>query len=499
VTIFFDKFHGELRRSPYLILNCDETHVSSRKQFKVLGVGSQRALKQCREKLPHVTAMCTVTGAGDRFPPMFILPELVKLPAELQDLTHRAYFASTGTGWMTQRTFLMYAHILLYQLKLYRRQIPSEAVDKRFLLILDGHTSRWTYEAIYILHIGGVDVLVLPAHCTHVLQVFDVSIAGVLKMFLAEFCERLTITQDELNILILNSEIPEGMEDKRRHLLEAFLRAWERAANEDNIRAGFAKCGIWPVKPEIPLANHYTRKLNHGELFATPGEKLTDMNCAMVTQADRLEILKAKPNHLFTRHERKLVEATEQWRELLGDPVASGRYLGGHSQFNLSEQEPWTGLQIPACKRYACQVRKVHQDVVWQLACRVARTLPILIAVPNAAEGRKFSQYLTDQSVEHIIMDGTLSPDERHENWYDFQTGKANICVGTNVALRGITFARRIMTVHPRIPDPKMFLMTSPSHSLIFFRENGDLSPLQDVGVTFTFLARSQYDPMEAL
>jgi hypothetical protein len=53
VTVFFDKFRRELRRSPYLILNCDETHVSSRKQFKVLGVGSQRALKRCREELLH--------------------------------------------------------------------------------------------------------------------------------------------------------------------------------------------------------------------------------------------------------------------------------------------------------------------------------------------------------------------------------------------------------------------------------------------------------------
>jgi superfamily II DNA/RNA helicase len=117
----------------------------------------------------------------------------------------------------------------------------------------------------------------------------------------------------------------------------------------------------------------------------------------------------------------------------------------------------------------------------------------------NAADGRKFSDYLTDQSVEHIIMDGNLSQDERHENWSAFRTGTANVFVGTNVALQGATFAHRIMTVHPRILDPNLFVMTSPSHSLMGFRENRDLGALHDVGVTFTFLGRSQYDPTEAL
>jgi hypothetical protein len=89
----------------------------------------------------------------------------------------------------------------------------------------------------------------------------------------------------DLDISILTDGIPDSMEAKRRHLMEAFLRGWEKAACEDNIRAGFQKCGIYPLKPEI---------------------------------------LKAKPNHLFTRHEEKLVGPAEQWRELLGDPRGSG-------------------------------------------------------------------------------------------------------------------------------------------------------------------------------
>jgi hypothetical protein len=42
------------------------------------------------------------------------------------------------------------------------------------LLLLDGHTSRWTFEAMIALQGAGLDVVILTTYCTHVLQPFDV-------------------------------------------------------------------------------------------------------------------------------------------------------------------------------------------------------------------------------------------------------------------------------------------------------------------------------------
>jgi hypothetical protein len=497
---FFEKFSGELDRDPHLILNCDETHVSSRKRFKVLAPDGYAALKKCREKLPHFSAMCTITGSGQKLRPMFILPEFVSLPPDLIPLTNDAYFASSGTGWMTQRTFLMYAHFLLYELKIYRLTLPVELRQERFLLILDGHSSRWTFEAIYILRVGGIDVLVLPSHCTHVLQVFDVSIAGALKVFLAQFCEELELTFDEFHQLVATETIPESMGEKRRWLLEAFLNAWDKAACRSNILSGFKKCGIVPLKPEIPLANHLTRKMFPNEFFRVSGSLLTDMNCAMVTKDDRLEILKAKPNVLFPRHEEKLTRLSDQWRELIADPVVSGRYLAGPSGFVWYSQQPGRPTAFEVCDypRYACQVREQTPAVVWQISCKLASNLPILVVLPNSRECAVFAEYLKQNDIEYAKICARTSDDTR-EDWYRFQTGQVDVCVSTNVALRGMTFARRVVSVYPRVPAVQMLLYTSLSNALILFRDRQELTQLEHGNIKFKVLARTYYDPMEVL
>jgi hypothetical protein len=500
VATFFDKFSDDLQRDKHLILNCDETHVSSRKHFKVLAPGGRAALKGCREKLPHFSAMCTISGGGYKFRPMFILPELVALPPDCRSLGDDAYFVSTGTGWMMQRAFLLYAQFLLYELKLYRMYLSMEIREQRFLLILDGHTSRWTYEAIYVLHVGGVDVLVLPAHCTHVLQIFDVSIAGALKILLAQFCEQLILTEDEFHILTITEITPESMGEKRRFILEAFLKAWSRAADVSNIEAGFLKCGIYPVNPEEPLKNKLTRKMYPGELFLVSGTSLGDMNCAMVTNSDRLDVLKAKPNKIFARHDEKVLDRKEQWCELLGDPVVSGRYLGGPNGFAWAAHNgPSVAIDTSVCLRWACQVSKPTPAVVWQVACRLAATYPILVVLLNARDCDAFSRHLRQSVVDHVTLTGALKSAARRDNWHAFQTGQANVCVGTEAALRGLTFARRIVTVYPRVPDPRTLLMTSPSNALIFFQANEHLAQLQAALIKVNLVPRSFYDTNEAL
>jgi superfamily II DNA/RNA helicase len=76
------------------------------------------------------------------------------------------------------------------------------------------------------------------------------------------------------------------------------------------------------------------------------------------------------------------------------------------------------------------------------------------------------------------MMEGNMLQDQRRENWYAFQTEKANIGVGTNIALRGITVVRRMFTVYPRFPR---------------------MTQLQNANIRITLLPRSQYDAMETL
>jgi hypothetical protein len=506
VNAFFERFSGELSRDRALILNCDETHVSSRKRFKVLTPDGHAALKECREKLPHFSAMCTVSGSCHKFKPMFILPECVTLPEELTEFSEQALFVSTGTGWMTQRAFLMYAHFLLHELKIYRGCLPIYLRDARFLLILDGHSSRWTYEAIYVLHVGGVDVLVLPAHCTHVLQVFDVSIGGVLKVRLAELCDMLsreldismTLTLEELQVLVETSRAPESIAQKRLLIFAAFLDAWDEAACQRIIRRGFKKCGIFPLNAEKPLKNSLTRRLEPNEFFATPGLIPSDMNCAMVTEPGRLSILKAKPNKIFGRHDEKLTELVEQWRELVAEPVVPGRFLGGPSGFIWGAQMRST--QMPAespSLRYGCQVDKIILPAVWQITSRLVRGFPIVITLGIAGKCQPLLRYFEENSIEHVAPFKKGKQEVREQAWYDFHTGKVDVCVTTLNNLLGRTFARRTVTVYAGVPNWLTAQLMPISDTLIFFEKEADLAPFKKAGQQIQIVPRSQYDPME--
>jgi hypothetical protein len=118
--------------------------------------------------------MGTVSASVHMFLPTLILPNAVSLPPELRAMDERPFFLATTNEWMTQRSFLVYIHFLLFELEGYRRELPIPFQKERFLLILDDHSSRPTVDAINWLEQHAIDVVVLPSHCPHLLPSFEV-------------------------------------------------------------------------------------------------------------------------------------------------------------------------------------------------------------------------------------------------------------------------------------------------------------------------------------
>jgi hypothetical protein len=159
---------------------------------------------------------------------MIILPDCTTLPCDHGIYTSAVYFASTQTGWMTQRCFLIYVHCFLCELTQYQKDLPSHLQGQTMLLIIDGHTSRWTFEAMTALRLAGIDVLVLPAHCTHLLQPYDITVASPVKAALTFYCNELSIDLAKLNELMACLGEPQWLSEKRRILIDAFVNAWNR-------------------------------------------------------------------------------------------------------------------------------------------------------------------------------------------------------------------------------------------------------------------------------
>ena len=76
-------------------------------------------------------------------------------------------------------------------MSLYRMSLPPHLRIQRALVILDGHLSRECPLALIYLALHGIDILTLPAHTTHVLQMFDVGMASPLNAKFTELIQSL--------------------------------------------------------------------------------------------------------------------------------------------------------------------------------------------------------------------------------------------------------------------------------------------------------------------
>lgn len=74
ITDFFIIYGQLFKRDKRLILNMDETSLSSRKRLKVIAKKNQLPLLTQSPKIPHLTGCITVSGGGQYFKPLIVLP-----------------------------------------------------------------------------------------------------------------------------------------------------------------------------------------------------------------------------------------------------------------------------------------------------------------------------------------------------------------------------------------------------------------------------------------
>jgi len=85
------------------------------------------------------------------------------------------HFAPSKKGWISDEIGLEW---------LVKKFLPNTTPtdpNQRRLLILDGHHSHTTHEFIWQCYISKVQVLYLPAHCSHILQSLDLGVFSSLK------------------------------------------------------------------------------------------------------------------------------------------------------------------------------------------------------------------------------------------------------------------------------------------------------------------------------
>ena len=283
ILTWFQQFSSVLQNyDPELILNMDETGVSSNRRYKVVVPAGSFSVVPNEKKEIHLTAVVTFSATGKVFKHGVILPNLRKIPPELDEFREDADFYSTKSGWMTKLVFDLYCMNLAHEISAWKATLEPRLRNRRVLLLLDGHGSRRTAKGIRYLNAFGVDVLTFPGHSTHVLQPFDVGIAGVFK---AELLKQMQKSGARLSARIGPPTSAVGL--KRWCLVSSCLEALHRALSRNNCRAAFRATGIFPFSPELPLSSHLI--LERAELGTEEGDWINSaylsplLNTAMQT------------------------------------------------------------------------------------------------------------------------------------------------------------------------------------------------------------------------
>lgn len=86
-------------------------------------------------EMPHITANCLCNVVGDKMPLFIILPNLVKLLAELQTFSEngKAIFSSSPDGWETRDTFLYFIICFINWLSIFRLTLNPSIRNQKAL------------------------------------------------------------------------------------------------------------------------------------------------------------------------------------------------------------------------------------------------------------------------------------------------------------------------------------------------------------------------------
>ncbi|KAI0229911.1 hypothetical protein LSAT2_019672 [Lamellibrachia satsuma] len=173
------------------------------------------------------TALCCMSAAGAFIPPLFVFPRKRMVNVLMNGAPAGAIGGvnDRGSGYIDSITFTTWLK--------HFAAIAGCTKDDPHILLLDGHESHKTLEAIDFAREHGIILLRFPPHCTHRLQPLDRTYFKSLKFAFSRSCD---------NWLISNK----GRAITQYNVMPLFEQAYSSTATVQSAVNGFAVCGLWP-------------------------------------------------------------------------------------------------------------------------------------------------------------------------------------------------------------------------------------------------------------
>ena len=279
---FYDNIIRHLPSDPRLLYNADETASSFNSKGKVVVPNGRYPVRYDESIGGHFTSICAFNADGSNvLKPYIILPKLRSFPDDLGPMKNWAFFVSSPSGWINGRLFVAFCVYFCHVVSQFHAQ---EQITENAWLILDGHKSRANSVAVEYCARHGVNLVILPAHTTHVTQPFDVGLAAPMKTKIRQLFDK-----PAFFIQTLAANAATQTAKTRIRIVAAIINAWWATATPGNCASAFAKAGIYPFDLQIVLDNKFVRTTT-AEDAEEPERGIKINGCIITTDEKRIEI-----------------------------------------------------------------------------------------------------------------------------------------------------------------------------------------------------------------
>jgi hypothetical protein len=320
---------------------------------------SSRALVNIREgsnwkvvkgRQEWITAIECISAAGVALPPLLIYKAKYTntgwIPTDTPSDWH---FSTSASGWTSN------SHGFEWLTRVFEPVTRPDDPSQRRLLVADGHSSHITANVIAFAMEHAIDLLILPPHCSHVLQPLDVGVFSPLKRALAAETDRV-------------SRLDPGR-IARVEWTSMYIRARAKALTLSNIQSGWRATGLEPLSPITVLdkiaskttpAPSDTRTVTNSEsldfslLNSSPpeGTELQQANAllnAALRDADTLR----SPVKRYTARMTRAFEATQS------ELVAVRKELANTQELLRTRKARKTGKRVALQGRFVFSTQEV--------------------------------------------------------------------------------------------------------------------------------------------
>ncbi|EJD39463.1 DDE-domain-containing protein, partial [Auricularia subglabra TFB-10046 SS5] len=201
-----------------------KTAAGPKKKIQHAQSGSNREL---------VSVIATICADGTAVTPAVIFQGKNLMSSWVVNNPLKAHVGMSAKGYNNRVIGL--AWMKLFELET-RDKAPNG--EKR-LLIVDGHGSHYTIEALEFARAHNIEILAYPPHTTHALQGLDVVLFAPLKR--------------AYTAAVLESEDKTGEPATKARFLTLFEGPWRNTFTPALIQEAFRKTGVWPLDPSVIL------------------------------------------------------------------------------------------------------------------------------------------------------------------------------------------------------------------------------------------------------